>query len=321
VPDLCEETTLAPGLDALRPAFAAFIRVECGLARNTLDAYLRDVRDLLADMTRRGRAEPGEILPRDLAEHLAGLGRDRAMAGSSVVRHLATIKVFFRWLAATGRIGLNPADHLDRPTKWKKLPGVLSPRQVKLLVEAPLSAAPDVDDGKGLNLHLRDRALLELLYSSGLRATEVCTIRPTDLHPLLGVVTVTGKGNKQRLVPIGKPAQQAVREYLEKCRPRLLGDSPGQGSHQALLLSRSGRPLERVAVWQLVKKNAALAGLKSIHPHMLRHSFATHLLQGGADLRVVQELLGHADIATTQIYTHVDPSRMRETQKKFHPRP
>lgn len=331
-----ETVAIAPGLESLRPAFQAFIRVECGLSANTVAAYDRDVRDLLADMTARGRAAAADIQPRDLTQHLSTLHHDRSLSPSSIVRHLATIKVFFRWLASTGRIQTNPADYLDRPTRWKKLPGVLSPRQVKQLLEAPKPA--DDPDDNGLALHLRDRALLELLYSSGLRASEVCAISLRDLHPALGVVTVTGKGSKQRLVPIGKPAQAAIREYLDRCRPRLIGLPPAsptttpttaaarakparRADPGALLLSRTGRPLERVAVWQLVKKNAALAGLKDVHPHVLRHSFATHLLQGGADLRVVQELLGHADIATTQIYTHVDSSRLRDVQRKYHPRP
>ena len=175
--------------------------------------------------------------------------------------------------------------------------------------------------------------MLELMYACGLRASEVADLRIGDLHPTLGVVTVTGKGSKQRLVPVGGPAREAVQRYLKDCRPRLVGGGGGIGkkarpdaSENRLLLSRSGKPLERVAVWQLVRKNAARAELGvvgggRVHPHMLRHSFATHLLSGGADLRVVQELLGHSDIATTQIYTHVDASRFREVQRKFHPRP
>jgi integrase/recombinase XerD len=194
-------------------------------------------------------------------------------------------------------------------------------------VEKAAGRALAAADGKlaGPPLHLRDRAMLELLYACGLRASEVAGLRIADFHPTLGVVMVTGKGGKQRLVPVGKPAQEAVRRYLDECRPRLLagaGKAPRPDrSAGRLLLSRSGRPLERVAVWQLVRKNAKLAGLGHVHPHLLRHSFATHLVSGGADLRVVQELLGHADIATTQIYTHVDSSRFRAIQKKFHPRP
>jgi integrase/recombinase XerD len=318
---------IAPGLEAIRGPFGTFIRVECGLSANTLESYDRDIRDLLMDMTRRGRGTPSEIQPRDLSEHLAWLHHEQALAPSSIVRHLATIKVLFRWLVSTGRLVENPADYLDRPTRWKRLPGLMTPRQVNLLLDAPMkSAARSSGDGEqpsapGIPLHLRDKAMLELMYACGLRATEVADLRVRDLQPSLGVVIVTGKGNKQRLVPIGKPAQQAIRDYLDQCRSALISGRAGDRSAGRLLLSRTGRPLERVAVWQLVKKNAEIAGLKGIHPHLLRHSFATHLLQGGADLRVVQELLGHADIATTQIYTHVDSTRFRDAQRKFHPRP
>ena len=331
-----------------RKRFLAFCRVECGLAANSIAAYGRDMNDLLRDLVAHGRTDFAAVTGRDLAEQLARLRTERQMESSSVVRHLATTRVFFRWLESTGLIRENPSRDLDRPTQWKRLPGVLSPRQMRLLVESPRAE----HDGAPKNgrppppLHLRDRAMLELMYACGLRASEVADLRERDFHPTLGVVTVTGKGNKQRLVPVGGPARQAVRQYLDECRPRLVGGSVGSGgagkvarpdvSEGRLLVSRSGRPLERVAVWQLVKKNAARAGtggaveaggsrgsggLGRVHPHMLRHSFATHLLSGGADLRVVQELLGHADIATTQIYTHVDATRFREIQKKFHPRP
>lgn len=312
---------LAPALAKAREQFLTFLKIECGLAPASVDAYSRDLTELLAELTRSGRAAPADITPRDLNTHLASLHSERKLSGTSVIRHLATTKVFFRWLTSTGLLQESPADALDRPHRWKKLPGVLSPRQMRMLVEAPKPVEQvDPKAPPPPPLHLRDRAMLELMYACGLRASEVATIRVKDLHPTLSVVVVTGKGNKQRLVPIGTPAQHAVREYLEVCRPRLApsGETKAQGR---LLLSRSGRPLERVAVWQLVKKNALSAGLKGVHPHMLRHSFATHLLTGGADLRVVQELLGHADIATTQIYTHVDSSRLRSVQQKFHPRP
>lgn len=304
--------------------FHAFLRIECGLARNSLDAYARDLRDLFTDLAAAGRSRFSEVTARDLVTHLARLKNERAMESTSVIRHLATIRVFCRWLMSTGLITENPADHLDRPTRWKKLPGVLSPRQMKQLVEAP-DKNPASDDPAVLPLHLRDRAMLELMYACGLRASEVADLKLASFHPTLAVITVTGKGNKQRLVPVGKPAQQAIQRYLADCRPRLVrgsGKSPrADRSEGRLLLSKTGRPLERVAVWQLVKKNAAQAGLRDVHPHMLRHSFATHLLSGGADLRVVQDLLGHADISTTQIYTHVDSSRLKSVHQKFHPRP
>lgn len=316
---------LPPALEKLRRGFLTFIRVECGLSANTLSAYDRDLTELLADVAGRGRAGAADLTPRDLSEHLASLKSERNLSGTSVIRHLATIKVFGRWLTSTGLVDDNPAELLERPTRWKKLPGVLSPNQVKKLLAAPGAAAArapsdDADDGDGtLPIHLRDRALLELLYACGVRASEVAGLEQRSFHESLSVVLVTGKGNKQRLVPVGKPAADAVRDYLQNCRPRLV--RPDGRDRGRLLLSRTGRPLERVAVWQIVKRNAAAAGLSSVHPHVLRHSFATHLLTGGADLRVVQELLGHADISTTQIYTHVDASRLKEVHRKFHPRP
>lgn len=297
------------------------MRVECGLAKNSLRAYDRDIRELLAELTTSGRPHVAAVTPRDLTAHFSGLRSRKNLAGTSVLRHQATTRVFFRWLTSTGLLTENPADALERPHRWKKLPGVLSPRQMRLLVEAPLKQSPP--DAGALPLHLRDRALLELMYACGLRASEAATLALRDFNTTLGVVIVTGKGNKQRLIPIGKPAQLAITEYIEKCRTLIVGDGKTKPdkSQGRLLVSRTGRPLERVAIWQLVKKNATIAAIKGVHPHMLRHSFATHLLSGGADLRVVQELLGHSDIGTTQIYTHVDSSRLRQVHQKFHPRP
>ncbi len=298
----------------LRSKFLAFIRVECGLSHNTLEAYSHDLRDLMTELDGRGVRTARSITPRHLSEHLARLKSDREMESSSIIRHMATIKVFGRWLAARGFVSEDPAEVLERPHRWKRLPGVMTQAQLKALLAAP---RPDGDDGSP-PLWMRDRAMLELMYASGLRASEVGALGLNDVHETLGVIRVTGKGRKQRLVPVGKPAAAALNAYLHDCRPKLA--KPDGRDKGRLLLSRSGRPLERVAVWQIVQRQAAAAGLKGIHPHMLRHSFATHLLAGGADLRVVQELLGHADIATTQIYTHVDRSRLKDVHRKHHPR-
>jgi integrase/recombinase XerD len=346
-----EPVPLPPALARPLRAFLTFARVECGLAANSLEAYQRDLADLLTDLALRGRESLAVVQARDLTDHLARLRSERNLAATSVIRHLATIRVFFRWAESTADLprdadgrAINPADALDRPTRWKKLPGVLTPRQVKDLLAAP---RPDSKaDPEALPLYLRDRALLELMYACGLRASEAATLGMRDFNPTLGVVLVRGKGNKQRLVPVGKPAQEAVSQYLAECRPRLArtpdapsaddaresgGAAGGAGTKGAatlrgrtpedrLLLSRTGRPLERVAIWQIVRRNAIAAKLSSVHPHMLRHSFATHLLMGGADLRVVQELLGHADVGTTQIYTHVDSRRLKQVHERFHPR-
>jgi integrase/recombinase XerD len=305
---------LPPQFAAMRDGFLAFASVECGLSHNSIEAYGRDLHDLLADLARAGITEPAAMTARALATHLAGLRSDRHMASSSVTRHLATVRIFCRWLLARGQIASDPAEFLDRPTRWKKLPGVLSPRQMKLLLDAARHPAGPGDD----LIHLRDLALLELLYASGLRASEIAGVELGDFHETLGVVRVTGKGNKPRLVPVGGHARGAIADYLAHCRPGLIRE--GGSDRGRVFLSIRGRPLERVAVWQIVRRYAGLAGLRGVHPHVLRHSFATHLLSGGADLRVVQELLGHADIATTQIYTHVDSTRLKSVHQKFHPR-
>jgi integrase/recombinase XerD len=323
-------------------SFIAFLRVECGLSANTLRAYRRDTLDLLHDLS----AKPGSVLqtlratgPRSLVEHLTSLKNTRAMASTSIIRHMATIKVLLRFLVSVGKLESSPADHLDRPTRWRKLPNVLSPKQMRDLLSAPdralaasmLPSTPDAPDASPAattaraaraavlkTLALRDKAMLELMYASGLRASEVGALSIDDFKPTLGVLIVTGKGNKQRLVPVGKPAQHALERYLAHARPILAARNTRH--HTRLILSHTGKPLERVAVWKLVKKNAAIAGLNKVHPHVLRHSFATHLLAGGADLRVVQELLGHSDIATTEVYTHVDRSRLKDVHRKHHPR-
>jgi integrase/recombinase XerD len=292
--------------------FTTYLRVEAGLSRATLEAYGRDLRDLIEHLAEQGVHDPASVAARHLAEHVRYLHRQRHMEPSSIARHLATVRVFFRFLTAERHIADDPARLLETPTRWKRLPGVLSPKQMKALLAAP---TPDSS-----RLWLRDKAMLELMYAAGLRASEVGSLRINDYNATLGVLMVTGKGNKQRLVPIGKPAQQWVDRYLIELRGNLTHFGDGR-DEQRLLLSNTGRPLERVAVWQIVGRLAKLAGLKHTHPHMLRHSFATHMLVGGADLRVLQELLGHADIATTQIYTHVDRSHLRDVVRKHHPRP
>ena len=300
------------GFDRPVRDFLTYVRIEAGLAPATLEAYGRDLGDLVASFVSNGIDSIDAVEPNDVADHLRGLSRDRGLEPTSITRHLATARVFFRRLCANGRIKRDPARLLERPTKWKRMPGVMSPVKMRRLVEAP-----QPEHGR---LWVRDRAMLELMYAAGLRASEVTAIRLDEFHEQLASLTVTGKGSKQRVVPIGDPAVKWTLKYLEEVRPNLLRFDDGRDrSH--LMLSFSGRPLERVAVWQIVRKYAAVAGLDDVHPHKLRHSFATHLLMGGADLRVVQDLLGHADIGTTQIYTHVDRTQLREVVKSHHPRP
>jgi integrase/recombinase XerD len=289
----------APEFDRAVDAFIAYVRVEAGLSPATLEAYARDLRAMVTQLAATGLRTPDDVTVDHLAAHIRWLGTEGALDPRSIVRHLATMRVFFRWLHANTRIRRDPARLLERPTTWKRLPGTMTPGQMKRLVEAPCP-----DHGA---LWLRDRAMLELMYAAGLRASEV------------GALKLKGKGNKQRIVPIGQPAVDATERYLAELRPHLARHNDGRDRFR-VLLSVTGRPLERVAVWQIVTRVARAAGIEGVHPHLLRHSFATHLVGGGADLRVIQELLGHADIGTTQVYTHVDRSHLRRAIEKFHPR-
>jgi integrase/recombinase XerD len=303
--------------DHVGDRFLTYIRVECGLSLNTLEAYARDLRDLFGFLREAGLDEITQVGPRNLAEHVQSLRSERGLATASVARHVATIKMLFRFLMTEQRLESNPADWLEQPIRWRRLPSVLSPNQIRRLIDAAQPSEGE-EGAERLPLWMRDRAMLELMYACGLRASEVGLIHDRDLNETIGVVRVLGKGQKERLVPMGRPALAAVATYRERCRPRLMKqDGRDRGR---LLLSRTGRPLERVAVWQIVKRCARAAGLKDVHPHTLRHSFATHLLMGGADLRVVQELLGHSDVSTTQVYTHVDHTRLRDVVRRFHPR-
>jgi len=303
-----------------RRGFINYLRIECGLLPATIEAYARDLEHLMIELNEQGISAPTATTPEALIGHVRTMSSERGYNASTISRHLATIKVFFRWMLATGQIDDNPADYLDQPTKWKRLPGVLTPSQVRKLLEAP--QAPEKPTKGMPPLWMRDRAILELMYASGLRASEVGQIGLIDIMEKIGVVRVLGKGDKQRLVPMGKPAQRALERYLKECRPMLITAERAAERRDKgkLFLSRTGKPIERVRVWQIVKHWAKRAGLPKTYPHMLRHSFATHLLAGGADLRIVQELLGHSDITTTQIYTHVDRSSLHKTVRTLHPR-
>lgn len=289
--------------------FLSYCKVECGFAPATLSAYSADLRDLTQWMIDEGcRKGWSQLTIERIGAHMRSL-EQRGLNVSSIARHVAVLRVFCRFLHSSGHIPSNPCELLTQPARWQRLPNVLAAEQV-----AKLIAAPDPEDP----LQLRDVAMLELMYAAGLRASEVATIEIDRLHFDLGVVRVLGKGDKERIVPIGRPAQQAAERYLEDLRPKLLRpDKPTD----RLLLSRTGSPITRVVVWQIIKRHALRAGLHDVHPHLLRHSFATHLLAGGADLRVVQELLGHSNINTTQIYTHVDRTHLKKVVARCHPRP
>ena len=300
--------------------FLLYLRIECGLAPTTIEAYGRDIRDFIAFLTSQGIDSPAALSQRIVVEYVRSRNADRVLSPSSVTRHISTIRVFSRWLRATGRVETDLAELLERPHKWQHLPSVLSPAELRSLVTSPTPPA-DLDEHT-LPLWIRDRAILELMYASGLRASEVLTLKLGDIQERARSLRVIGKGSKQRTVPMGVPAAEALADYLRDCRPRLTSAERAAERRDAgcVFLSKNGYPLTRARLQTLVKHYAHLAGLGHVHPHMLRHSFATHLLAGGADLRVVQELLGHADIATTQIYTHVDRSQLKALHNRCHPR-
>jgi integrase/recombinase XerD len=289
-------------------AFRNYIHAERGLANNTLLAYGRDL-DRFAQWVA-GGGLTAYLNPslRDLSHYLEFL-RDEQLAPPSVARHLVALKMFYRFLRLEERTGESTIELLSSPTLWERIPHVLSPESVTKLLEAPLPLD---------RYFLRDRAILETLYATGCRVSEVANLKMEDLYLDSAFCKCFGKGSKQRIVPLGQPSIQALRAYLEGLRPRLTrtaADAPW------VFVSRGGKGLTRELLWMLVRKYAKRAGLSGkVSPHTLRHSFATHLLAGGADLRTVQELLGHANIRTTQQYTHIDRDRLRAIHRQFHPR-
>jgi integrase/recombinase XerD len=289
-------------------AFLTHLTVERRLATNSVESYARDL-DLLAAFAA-GRGEAMDALGRPALE---GFIRDLMSDGRSprsVARAIACYRGFFRFLVLEGRLKTNPAEDLQPPRAWKVLPRYLSIEDVDRLI-----AQPDVSAPRGV----RDRALIELLYATGMRVSELVGLRPGDLNLEASYLTCTGKGDKQRIVPIGDEAAVWVKKYLAEARPTLLGR---RRSPRLFVNARGGGTgLSRVGFWKILKGYALGAGLtRSLSPHMLRHSFATHLLERGADLRAIQMMLGHADLSTTQIYTHVLEQRMRTIYDRFHPR-
>ena len=292
-------------MDGLRE-FLAALQTERGASPHTLAAYRRDLAGFTAFLARRGRSV-GAVRVGDLSEYLAELRR-RGLGARSAARHLSAVRGLYRFLLAAGEIRRDPTEHLESPRLPRRLPRTLSIEDAAALVESPDLSAPE---------GLRDRAMLELLYASGLRASECLALRLEDLNIAAGYVTATGKGNRQRLVPVGAQALKWVERYATTSRPALVK----RGDPGALFVNRYGRPLSRQALWMVIKRAGRRAGVRSaVSPHTLRHSFASHLLERGADLRSVQAMLGHADIATTQIYTHLPSSAVRAMYRKFHPR-
>lgn len=302
------EKLLALPLGQEVKSFLSYLTVEAGLSDNTVLAYGRDLKGYLAYCKACGVDRLCQIEPANIRDYMRILTQQQKSEGS-VKRSLVAIRMFLRFAKITGLVCDDFAGLLESPKLWQRLPTVCSKEQVLALLNAPQPEEP---------FYLRDRAMLELLYATGVRAGELSGLKTSDVNLDIGYLRCLGKGNKERVIPIGKVAIAATAEYLKELRPGL--NRPFSGDF--LLLSRTGRPMSRIEVWRLVKKYAIRAGMPgTITAHTLRHCFATHLLRGGADLRSVQEMLGHVDIATTQIYTHVDNDRLRKIHRQFHPRP
>jgi len=300
-------TTDAIQRDFLLEGFQDYLSLERGSAGNTTDAYARDVARFATFARVKGASTPRDATARMLRDYVYSL-KDLGLAPSSIRRNVSAVRTYYRFLLAEGHVVSDPSERLDTPKRWRTLPDVLTVREAERLLAAPTLDEP---------LAFRDRALLEVAYGAGLRVSEWITLGVKDVLLEDGLVRVFGKGSKERLVPIGRTAIGAVAVYLRELRPRL-EKGKGQGM---LFLNARGVPLTRMGAWKILRKYVDKAGIeKRVTPHTLRHSFATHLLEGGADLRAVQEMLGHADIATTQIYTHVDREYLRTVHRQFHPR-
>jgi len=288
--------------------FLNYLTVEAGLSNNTILAYGRDLKGFLQYCNSERVSQLGQIKPALIQNYLRTLTKSQR-SESSVKRGLVAIRMFLRFAKLMGLVDNDLTATLEGPKLWQRLPIICSKQQVVNLLNAPSPKEP---------FYLRDKAMLELLYATGVRASELAGLKTTDLNLDIGYLRCIGKGNRERIIPTGKAAIAATVEYLSKLRPKLAKPF----SADFLLLSRTGRPMSRIEIWRLVKKYAIRAGMpRNLTVHTLRHCFATHLLTGGADLRSVQEMLGHVDIATTQIYTHVDQERLRRIHKKYHPRP
>jgi integrase/recombinase XerD len=281
--------------------------VEKGLSSNTVSAYRRDLVKF-DEFTRKRKLRLEEVSRDDLVDFLAGLYRQK-LDSKSVARHLVTLRNFFRFAQIQDLIPEDPSVNLESPKIHRALPGYLRLEEIEHLLTQPDAKTP---------LGLRDRAMFEVLYSTGLRVSELIGLRVTDLDTKVGCVRCIGKGDKERIVPVGKKALAIVEKYLHDSRPKLLGKV---AASPTLFVNRRGAPLSRVGVWKILSAYGRQAGMRvALTPHMLRHSFATHLLERGADLRSVQLMLGHADISTTQIYTHVVEERLKQVYKAHHPR-
>lgn len=294
-------------MDKYIELFLDYLSVERGLAKNTVVAYRRDLeayRAFLDGVAKKGIPESSRDTIRDFMLHQ----KDKGLSAASIARNLTALRMLYRFLARERLIKSDVSTYIDTPRLWKHIPDVLDLTEVERLIEAP-----DLNLPQGV----RDRAILELMYATGMRVSEVSGLKVNDVNMDVGFVRCLGKGRKERLIPLGKKAIAAIGRYLDRVRPL----SAKKGTSAELFLNRSGKRLSRISIWKLVKIYARRAKIKKpIKPHLLRHSFATHLLERGADLRSVQEMLGHANISTTQIYTHVNRDRLKSIHRAYHPR-
>jgi integrase/recombinase XerD len=291
------------GLDV----FSDYLALERGLSPRTVDAYRRDLERLASFLESRGVPSPAEVDANELREYTYHL-KDLGLQPTSIRRNISAMRTWFGYLLAEGVVSSDPTDRLELPRIWRKLPGVLSREEVASIMDAP-----DPSD----RLFWRDKALLEFAYASGVRVSELTSLKVRDVDLQEGLAVVFGKGARERIVPVGRAALQALVVYLREIRPGIAG----QKSEGVVFLNARGTPLTRMGVWKILRRQVDRSGVrKRVTPHTLRHSFATHLLEGGADLASVQEMLGHADISTTQIYTHVEREYLREVHRRFHPR-
>ncbi len=287
--------------------FLDFLKIEQGSSGNTADAYARDLERFAIYARTKGANSPKDVTARQLREFVYHL-KDIGLAPTSIRRNVSAVRTYYRFLLGEGLVVSDPSERLETPKRWRTLPDVLTVEEVERLIGAATLDEP---------FAFRDRAMLELAYGAGLRVSEWISIGVRDVMLDEALVRVFGKGSKERLVPIGRRAIGAVAVYARELRPRL----ERGGGKSVLFLNARGTPLSRMGAWKILRKYVDKAGIeKRVTPHTLRHSFATHLLEGGADLRAVQEMLGHADISTTQIYTHVDREYLRSVHKQFHPR-
>lgn len=288
--------------------FLDYLRAERGFSPHTIAAYGRDLREFLAYLTSRG-VPVTRVAQADLVRYLGTL-QARGLGGRSRARGIASLRAFFRYLRSEHAVRGDPTDGLESPRGWSRLPRVLTMREVDRLLAAPIGEDP---------LIVRDRAMIQLLYATGVRVSELVGLTMDAVRSEVGYLVAKGKGGKERLVPIHPTAVLAVQAYLDRARPRLCRGRPVPGDR--LLVSSRGTSLTRQAVWQRLRAYAKQAGIRrSLSPHALRHSFASHLLRGGADLRAVQMMLGHADISSTQLYTHIERERLKQIHRAAHPR-